>query len=77
MGQNQCCFALLYEFVARGISELMLVVKQKTKFNYIVLKGTRLKRTGEGKRSKGHHEKVVDTNFFSSPLTINVKFMLH
>lgn len=78
MGQNQCCFALLYEFEAWGIFELMLVVEQKTKFNYIVLKGTRrLKRASERKRSKGNHEKLIDTNFFSSLLRINVKFMLH
>lgn len=78
MGQNQCCFALLYEFEARGIFELMLVVKQKKKLNDIVLKGTRrLKRAGKGKMNKGHHKKLVDTNFFSSPLSINVKFMLH
>lgn len=78
MRQNQCYFALLYEFEAWDIFELMLVVEQKKKFNDIVLKGTRrLTRAGKGTRNKGHHEKLVDTNFFSSPLTINVKFMLH
>lgn len=56
----------------------MLVVEQKTKSDYVALKGIRrLIREGEGQRSKGNHEKLADTNLFSSPLIINGKFMMH
>lgn len=56
----------------------MSVVKQKMKSNYVALKGIRrLIREGEGQKSKDNYEKLADTNLFSSPLTINVKFMMH
>lgn len=77
-GVNQHRFALLYESEARGIFELMLMAAHKMKSNYVVLKGRRrLKRAGEGKRSKEHHEKLVGSDFFWSPLKNNVKIMLH
>lgn len=41
MRQNQHCFALLYEFEAHVICELMVAVEQKTKSNYVPLQGTR------------------------------------
>ena len=48
------------------------------KSNYVALKGIRrLIREGEGQKSKDNYEKLADTNLFSSPLTINVKFMMH